>query len=238
MDVLRSPQQMQHLSVSDVGRFPHPCIKRFLGYCKKDAFPLPRIEDSLTSLTQAEWYSTLDLASGYWQVQVNKKDEEKTAFTTPMGLFEWEHMPFGLCNGPFKGFQDPFGTSRCSVSRFGAVWAKIANQEVPVILQTGEVSGKLCQWRGSIAPVPDKLTVVREWPTHKTVKQTFHKPVPQIAVGQLNMAMVKAPGGHPSDTPSGWGWDPKQWRDLQGQDAVLRRVLRYVEVGSLPLRVE
>lgn len=68
--------------------------------------------------------------------------------------------------------------------------------------------------------------------------QTFHKPVPQIAVGQLNVAMVKAPGGHPSDTPSGWGWDPQHWRDLQGQDAVLRRVLRYVEVGSLPLRVE
>lgn len=43
---------------------------------KKDAFPLPRIEDSLTSLTQAAWYSTLDLASGYWQVQVEEGDRE------------------------------------------------------------------------------------------------------------------------------------------------------------------
>ncbi len=65
---------------------------------KKDAFPLPRIEDSLTSLTQAAWYSTLDLASGYWQVQVEEGDREKTAFTTPFGLFEWDRMPFGLCN--------------------------------------------------------------------------------------------------------------------------------------------
>ncbi len=67
---------------------------------KKDAFPLPRIEDSLTSLTQAAWYSTLDLASGYWQVQVEEGDREKTAFTTPFGLFEWDRMPFGLCNAP------------------------------------------------------------------------------------------------------------------------------------------
>ncbi|KAG1945839.1 interleukin-1 receptor accessory protein-like 1-A [Pimephales promelas] len=67
---------------------------------KKDAFPLPRIEDSLTSLTQAAWYSTLDLASGYWQVQVEGRDQEKTAFTTPFGLFEWDRMPFGLCNAP------------------------------------------------------------------------------------------------------------------------------------------
>ena len=67
---------------------------------KKDAFPLPRIEDSLASLTQSAWYSTLDLASGYWQVQVAEADREKTAFTTPFGLFEWDRMPFGLCNAP------------------------------------------------------------------------------------------------------------------------------------------
>lgn len=61
----------------------------------KDAFPLPRIEVTLTNLTQAEWFSTLDLASGYWQVAMDPKDQE-TAFTTPLGLFEFERMPFGL----------------------------------------------------------------------------------------------------------------------------------------------
>lgn len=66
----------------------------------KDAYPLPCIEESLTSLRGAQWYSTLDLASGYWQVEVDERDREKTAFATPLGLYEFEHMPFGLCNAP------------------------------------------------------------------------------------------------------------------------------------------
>lgn len=66
----------------------------------KDAYPLPRIEESLTCLTKAAWYSTLDLASGYWQVEMDPRDREKTAFTTPLGLFEFQRMPFGLCNAP------------------------------------------------------------------------------------------------------------------------------------------
>lgn len=66
----------------------------------KDAYPLPRVEEALTTLKKARWFSTLDLASGYWQVEVAPSDREKTAFTTPMGLFEFERMPFGLCNAP------------------------------------------------------------------------------------------------------------------------------------------
>lgn len=67
---------------------------------RKDAFPLPRIEESLDALTGARWFSTMDLASGYNQVEVTEKDRPKTAFCTPFGLFEWNRMPFGLCNAP------------------------------------------------------------------------------------------------------------------------------------------
>jgi len=66
----------------------------------KDVFPLPRIEKSLDALTGVRWFSTMDLASGYNQVAVSEKDRPKTAFCTPFGLFEWNHMPFGLCNAP------------------------------------------------------------------------------------------------------------------------------------------
>ena len=68
---------------------------------KKDAYPLPRIEDNLDALQGSKWFSTLDLISGYWQVQMDPKDKEKTAFTVGGGgLFQYETMPFGLCNAP------------------------------------------------------------------------------------------------------------------------------------------
>jgi len=65
---------------------------------KKDAYPLPSIDDTLDTLSGSQWFSTLDLLSGYWQVEVAEGDQEKTAFTTQSGLFEFKVMPFGLCN--------------------------------------------------------------------------------------------------------------------------------------------
>ena len=67
---------------------------------RKDAYPIPRIDDTLDTLSGAAWFSTLDMVSGYWQVEVGEEDREKTAFCTPCGLYEFNVMPFGLCNGP------------------------------------------------------------------------------------------------------------------------------------------
>ncbi len=83
---------------------------------RKDAFPLPRIEESLDALTGARWFSTLDLASGYNPVPVAEADRPKTAFCTPFGLFEWNRMPFGLCNAPStfqQLMQRVFGDQQC-----------------------------------------------------------------------------------------------------------------------------
>src|SRR5271170_3262103 len=67
---------------------------------KRDAYPLPRIDEILDSLGKAKWFTSLDLASGYWQVEMNSDDREKTAFTTKQGIFEFNVMPFGLTNAP------------------------------------------------------------------------------------------------------------------------------------------
>ena len=64
----------------------------------KDAYPIPRIDESLSKLGDAKFFTTLDLGSAFWQVPLRKRDREKTGFACELGLFQWKRMPFGLCN--------------------------------------------------------------------------------------------------------------------------------------------
>ena len=66
----------------------------------RDAFPLPRIEESLEALQGAKYFSAIDLAHGYHQVAMDPVSVEKTAFRVPFGLYEFTRMPFGLANAP------------------------------------------------------------------------------------------------------------------------------------------
>ena len=67
---------------------------------KKTSYPLPRIDDIFDMLGGSLYFTTLDLKSGYYQVPLRKQDQEKTAFCTSSGLYEFVRMPFGVCNGP------------------------------------------------------------------------------------------------------------------------------------------
>ena len=67
---------------------------------KPNSYPLPLIDAILALLGKAKYFTSLDLKSGYWQVLMDEKDKEKTAFACHRGLFEFNVMPFGLSNAP------------------------------------------------------------------------------------------------------------------------------------------
>jgi len=69
-------------------------------YEVKNAFPLPCVDDSLAALSGSRWFSTLDRASGYWQVAMDASTHKKAAFVTLRGLYEWDMIAFALCNAP------------------------------------------------------------------------------------------------------------------------------------------
>ena len=56
---------------------------------KKDAYPLTGIDETLDVLAEAKWFSTVDLASGYWQVEMHPDDRERTAFVTPFSFHQF-----------------------------------------------------------------------------------------------------------------------------------------------------
>lgn len=165
----------------------------------KDAFPLPRIEESLTTLKKAAFYSTLDLACGYWQVEVDPRDQEKTAFVTPLGLYQFERMPFGLCNAPATfqrlmqrclgdqvndflliylddvivfspSFASHLGHLEQVFQRLQTHGLKLQPQKCRLFQREVRYLGHVVSHRG-VATDPEKTAAVRDWPIPSNVKQ-------------------------------------------------------------------
>nr|GFB54006.1 reverse transcriptase domain-containing protein [Tanacetum cinerariifolium] len=67
---------------------------------RKGHFPHPFMDQMLERLAENEYYCFLDGFSGYFQISIDPKDQEKTMFTCPYGTFAYKRMPFGLCNAP------------------------------------------------------------------------------------------------------------------------------------------
>ena len=63
----------------------------------RNVYPLPRIEVILDTLGKSQYFTTLDLASGFWQIEMDPAAHEKSSFC---GLHEFVRMPFGMCNAP------------------------------------------------------------------------------------------------------------------------------------------
>lgn len=91
---------------------------------KFNSYPLPLIDDILALLGGSKYFTTLDLKSGYWQVLVQEKDKEKTAFTCHRGLFEFNVMPFGLRTAP-QVFQELMGIVLEGLENFSMAYLDI-----------------------------------------------------------------------------------------------------------------
>ena len=89
----------------------------------KDAYPLPRIDESLARLGKAKIYTSIDLAWVFWQIPLRKADRQKTPFACERRLFEWRRLPFGMCNASAT-FQRAIAQSL----------RKIVNREISMVL--------------------------------------------------------------------------------------------------------
>ena len=163
----------------------------------KDAYPLPRIDDSLRLLGNQQWFSTMDLASGYWQVAMSPEAKRKAAFVTNERLFQFRVMPFVLCNAPatFERLMDRvlcgMRWSRClvyldDVISFGKTISE-ALLRLEVLARLSEfglqLKAKKCTFmptevaflghivgRTGLACDPEKLSAVRNWHEPNKVK--------------------------------------------------------------------
>lgn len=66
----------------------------------KDAYALPHLEEAFSALAGSKWFSVLDLKSGYYQIEMEEADKQKTAFVCPLGFWEFNRMPQGITNAP------------------------------------------------------------------------------------------------------------------------------------------
>lgn len=165
----------------------------------KDSYPLPRMDDILSTLHGSNWFSTMDLQSGYWQVEVDEESKSKTAFACSSGLYEFNVMPFGLTNAPatFERLMDGLFS--------GIAWRSVLVYLDDVIVHSRtesehldhlkavfsrlreaglKLSPKKCNFfqtrvhylghvvgRNGLETDPQKLSAVKEWPIPINKKQ-------------------------------------------------------------------
>ena len=76
-------------------------LRKLNNWTVKHAYSLPQIDETLDSLQDCQWFSSLHLKSGYWHVKMDEESKPLKAFTVgPLGFYECEKMPFGLTNAP------------------------------------------------------------------------------------------------------------------------------------------
>ena len=173
--------------------------RRLNAATRKDAYPLPRIDDSLDALAGSMYFSTLDLVSGYWQVPLDQDAREKSAFVTRGGLWQWKVLPFGLTSAPatferlmekvLKGLQwqtlllyldDVIVFSKDFEShlerlaevcqRFRSAQLKLRPEKCQLFQREVHYLGHVVSQHG-VATDPAKIAAVRDWKTPRCTQE-------------------------------------------------------------------
>ncbi len=167
---------------------------------RKDSYPLPRIEDTVEALAGAQLFSTLDLKSGYWHVELEAEAKEKTAFTTGRGLWQFHAcMPFALCNAPAtferlmeqvlaglplsvclvylddmpvpgRSFPEAIRNLREVFGRLRSARLKLSPGKCVLFRREVKYLGHIVSSDG-VAMNEDKVDAIRDWPTPKSLTE-------------------------------------------------------------------
>lgn len=164
----------------------------------KNRHPLPVVDELIDELTNANWFTKLDLRSGYRQICIDPSDTHKAAFKTHGGLYEFLVMPFGLTNAPTT-FQSIMNTIFAPLLRKGVLVLMddiliysstleehcVLLQQIMEILRSNQFFVKLskcffaqqsieylghCISAQGVATEPSKIQAVSKWPEPKTLK--------------------------------------------------------------------
>ena len=164
-----------------------------------DAYPLPRIDESLEALADSQYFSTLDLMSGYWQVPLDEDAKNKSAFCTRGGLWRWKVLPFGLTAAPAtfqrtmervlhglhwksvllylddiivigKTFEQQCLHLEEVLSRLRAAGLKLKPSKCHIFQQKVKYLGHVVSDAG-VSTDPDKIAAVQEWPVPENLTE-------------------------------------------------------------------
>ena len=165
----------------------------------RDAYALPNLEESFSALAGAQWFTVMDLKSGYYQIEMEERDKQKTAFVSPLGFYEWNRMPQGITNAPstFQRlmekcmgdihlrealvFLDDIIVFSSSLEEHEARLLNVLNR----LREHGlKLSPEKCQFfqtsvrylghivsRDGIKTDPEKVKALKTWPMPKTLKE-------------------------------------------------------------------
>jgi hypothetical protein len=166
---------------------------------RKDSYPLPKINEVISTLNGATVFSTLDLKSGYHQIEMQSEDAAKTAFSTHLGLYEWKVMPMGLCNAPGtfqrlmdlvmaglnwhgvlvylddllifgKDFAEHYKNFKEVLHRLRGVNLKLSPKKCHLLKRKVTYLGHVIA-NGEIQPDPEKTKLIDTYPMPKTIKE-------------------------------------------------------------------